>query len=390
MPRLHPIWMRALAAVFVLAIALPGGGMLWGVDAHIVTAADGEKRELASAPLLAWNWELLRAWPDGATHYIEDRFAYRSRLVRWQAALRLRMHSSPTPNVIVGKDGWFFYADNGAVEDYTVARPFSPEQLEIWRTTLQHTHDWLRARDIAYLFVIAPDKHAVYPEFMPEGLTRLHDESRASQLVRYLHDHSDVPVLDLTPALLAGKRDERLYQRTDTHWNDRGAFVAYDAIMSALSLQLPLAPLPRTAFRDSTVPGPGMDLAAMMGLTGALHEDDLRLSPSNPAEWRVLEPTTGARHFMDPRVVTEHARTTLPRAVVFRDSFGAALVPFLADHFSRAVHLWQYNMDPEVVLQERPAVVIQQWVGRRLSTLAPYDPFAPAAKTSTELQGHSR
>jgi hypothetical protein len=77
--------------------------------------------------------------------------------------------------------------------------------------------------------------------------------------------------------------------------------------------------------------------------------------------------------------VTEQDDTRLPRAVVFRDSFGSALVPFLAEHFSRALFLWQYNVDPDVVLAERPAVVIQEWVGRRLSTLLPYDPFADEA-----------
>ena len=38
------------------------------------------------------------------------------------------------------------------------------------------------------------------------------------------------------------------------------------------------------------------------------------------------------------------------------------------------------TLDPAVVLAERPDVVIQEWVGRRLSTLPPYDPFAPAGQ----------
>ena len=78
---------------------------------------------------------------------------------------------------------------------------------------------------------------------------------------------------------------------------------------------------------------------------------------------------------MDARIVTEQPDTALPRAVVFRDSFGSALVPFLSEHFSRAVYLWQYNVDPEIVRGERASVVIQEWVGRRLSTELPYDPF---------------
>ena len=69
---------------------------------------------------------------------------------------------------------------------------------------------------------------------------------------------------------------------------------------------------------------------------------------------------------MDARIVTEQDAPGRPRAVVFRDSFGSALIPFLSEEFSRAVYLWQYNVDPDVVLAERPDVVIQEWVGRRL------------------------
>ena len=76
---------------------------------------------------------------------------------------------------------------------------------------------------------------------------------------------------------------------------------------------------------------------------------------------------------MDARLVTEQPDRSRPRAVIFRDSFGSALIPFLSEHFSRALYLWQYNFDPAIVTEERPSVVIQEWVGRRLATMLPYD-----------------
>ena len=67
---------------------------------------------------------------------------------------------------------------------------------------------------------------------------------------------------------------------------------------------------------------------------------------------------------MDARVVTEGparsaARGRLPRLVRVGDD------PVPSEHFSRAVYLWQNNFDPQLVIDERPAVVIQEWVGRR-------------------------
>lgn len=368
--RLHPFWTRVIVASFLLALIVPGVGMLagWGLqDGH------QEKRALTPPPRIGPGWAGMRAWPDAASHYFEDHFAFRSALVTWQAALRFRwLGVSPSADVVVGRDGWLFYAGDGGGEDYASAVPFTAVELEQWRQTLQHTYDWLKARGIPYVFVIAPDKYAIYPEYLPTSMHRVGPESRTDQLVRHLARTTDVPVLDLRPSLLAAKSVERLYHLTDTHWNERGAYVGYAAILRALHRQ-GLAALPRTAFVARAVRAPGMDLSAMMGLASAMRENDLQLRLEGARRWRVLEPVPHDPLYMDGRLVTVHEDGSRPRAVIFRDSFGSALVPLFAEHFSRALHLWQYNFDPAVVATERPSVVIQEWVGRRLATLLPYD-----------------
>jgi hypothetical protein len=367
---LHAAWNRILIAIFVAAIVVPGAGTLLHLDHERPT---GEKRDLAAFPDLHATWTSLRAFPDGFTRYFEDNFAFRTRLVRWQAAIRLdALHVSPSPAVVAGRDGWLFYADDGAMQDYVDEKPFTHEELEAWRTTLQHTQDWLRGRGIKYVFVIAPDKHVIYPEMFPASVRRLHDESRMDELVSYLRSYSTVNVLDLRPALLAARAHERLYHRTDTHWNDRGAFVGYQQIVARLGLQ----PMPRQAFQARDVTTNGRDLAGMLGLTDVLSENDLRLTEIGGRRARIVEPAHPNEFYEDARIVTEQANTRLPRAVVFRDSFASSLVPFLSEHFSRAVYLWQNNFDPAVIEQEHPGVVIQEWVGRHLTNQWPYDGVA--------------
>ena len=373
MLRLHPAWSAALAVAFVAALVTPGVVMVAVPERG---TAPAENRELAPLPPRPTSWATVRAFPAAASRYFEDHFGLRARLVRWQAALRLRLlHVSASPDVILGRDGWLFYAGDGGSEDIASAVPFTHDELEVWRSTLQHTYDWLHARGIAYVFVLAPDKHAVYPEELPPSVRRVGLETRTDTLVRYLREHSTVPVLDLRPALLAAKARERVYHVTDTHWNDRGAYVGYDEIVRALRVAGP--PVTRTAFDAPSVAIPGLDLAGMLGVTGELTEEDLRLVPRAPRRARIVEPAHPDSRLMEARIVTEQADRSLPRAVVFHDSFFAALIPFLSEHFSRALYLWQYNFDPEVVLAEHPAVVIQEWVGRRLSTQPPYDPLAP-------------
>jgi alginate O-acetyltransferase complex protein AlgJ len=379
MIRMPALVERMIVVIFLAALSLPLTGMVLNLDRD---APSGENRTLAARPQLRWDAASLRALPEQLTRYFEDHFAFRVRLVRWQAIVRLQaLGVSPSASVIKGRDGWLFYADDGAMEDYAEAPPFTGAELELWRHTLQDISDWLRAQGIAYLFVIPPDKHVIYPEYMPDTIRRA-AISRIDQLVSDLRQRSTVRVLDLRPALLAAKARERLYHRTDTHWNDRGAFVGYQSIVDALTEEIPgLRPASRSAFEPRVVRSAGLDLAGMLGLTEVLGEEDLVLVPRRPATARILEPQHPNRRLTHARIVTE-APNRGPRAVVFMDSFGPGLVPFLSEDFSRVVYLWQDNMDPQVVQQEGPQVVIQEWVGRALSTHVPYNPVPRVSAAS--------
>jgi alginate O-acetyltransferase complex protein AlgJ len=72
---------------------------------------------------------------------------------------------------------------------------------------------------------------------------------------------------------------------------------------------------------------------------------------------------------------TEISDATLPRAVMFHDSFGESLQPFLSQHFSRIVYSsgpadWRRNCDPQLVERERPQLVIQEIAERLLAAPA--------------------
>jgi alginate O-acetyltransferase complex protein AlgJ len=382
MIRLHPLAERTLVAIVLAALCLPLAGMVLNLDE---SAPSAENRTLAVWPRLQLDAASLRVLPDQLTRYFEDHFAFRQRLVRWQAVLRLNaLRVSPSEAVIKGRDGWFFYADDGAIEDYATTQPFTAGELETWRETLQDTSDWLRGQGIVYVFVISPDKHAIYPEYMPPTIRRA-AVSRIDQLVSHLRDHSTVRVVDLRPALLAAKSRERVYHRTDTHWNDRGAFVGYRQIRDVLAADVSALPPTRHTFEPRVVRTEGLDLAGMLGLTGVLEEEDLVLVPRPAVTARIIEPARPNRRLMHARIVTE-APNRGPRAIVFMDSFGVGLVPFLSEDFSRVVYLWQPNVDAQIVQQERPQVVIQEWVGRRLAML----PYNPVPEMSARAGASSR
>lgn len=365
--RLAPWPARVLVGLFVVAIAVPGLATAFGLG---MEPPGNEAASTTDAGLMA------------RAARFDGRFAFRETLVQTQSWLRYQLLGVSTlPTVWRGRDGWWFLANDGALESTLNEPPFTAAEIETWRAILQRTADFLAGRGIAYVFVVAPEKATIYPEFLPDGVYPRGGPTRTDQLVDDLRAHSTVPVVDLRESLLAAKPRQRLFHLTDTHWNEVGAGVAYRQILRALAVPGLVPPGGDDAFDVTPSRDPGGDLAWMLGLSRTLGETSLRLVPKEPRRARIVEPADGDPRFAVPRVVTVVDDARLPRALVYRDSFGSALVPFLAEHFQRMVALWEYDVVPATIGEEQPQVVIQEWVGRRLYNRPPYDAVAadPAA-----------
>jgi len=354
-------------AVFLLVTWLPLIAM--GVLPRSGVSAT-EKRLLAPWPRLEPTLASVSAWPDGVEAWFDDHLGFRDWLIRSWARLQIGVFGvSPAPKLIVGKSGWLFFGDRQAIAHYRGIDPLSDRELARWQSVLEQRRDWLAEQGIAYLVVLVPDKHEMYAEYMPDSLPRSGDRHPLDQLVRYLDGHSDVEVLDLRPPLLAAKQRERVYHKTDSHWNDRGAYVAYRAIHERLQRLLPaLAGVPPARAAAASHVEPGLGLAHIVGLEDVYPEEVL--------EARLIAPRASIKPEHQPGY-DERVRTlqpiahgvpdaALPRAVVFRDSFANALVPYLSEDFSRVLYVWNRDVDPRVVAIERPDVVIQEIVGRFL------------------------
>ena len=353
-----------LIVVFLVLIGLPAAGNV----RRPAEAAVTENRSLAPAP----EWKPTRKFPGQFEAFFNDHFGFRQALIRGLAFAEVRwLRVSASAKVILGKHGWLFYTDQPVGTRHRARRPLAAGQLECWRQLLEARRDWLAARGIRYVFVIAPDKQTIYPENLPRALRgeQVHD-SRLDQLLGYLRAHSDVVAPDLRTPLLRAKERERVYYETDSHWNECGAFVAYQRIVDALSPWFAgVRPLPRGAFADVAVSGIAGDCASLLSLSDRFNEDGCALRRQTPCADRQLPGLPPFVSPTEPRIVVEQADSTLPRALVLRDSFGAALVPFLAEHFRRTVFAWEdYPVfDVGLIERERPDVVIQEMVERKLS-----------------------
>ena len=99
-------------------------------------------------------------------------------------------------------------------------------------------YQYLQNKDTPFLFVEAPRKPDLSGSLMPEG-TESHCHENANGLLRLL-EANGVPTLDLRPELVGSEKTlEQYFYRTDHHWNDEGAFLAFQRIMERLQAQFP-------------------------------------------------------------------------------------------------------------------------------------------------------
>ena len=334
----------AASVLFGLAIALP----LVFLDPQAVLF---EGRDAAYFPSRPHDLEGLEEFPSAFEAYFTDHLGFRRRLVNLNSYILVKLFgTAPNRRVLLGKDHWLFThawpisSGDSIVQQHRGLRLLSAGELEAWVAGLEGRRRWLEARGIRYLFVIAPHKHSIYPEFLPDWVNRVRPVTPADQLVEALTTRSRVRFLDLRAPLLAAKSRGQLYWRTDTHWTDLGAYVAYQEILAALGRWWPeLTPVPLSDFEIRVSEGYG-NLVRGLGLVGVdqdYYEIGVSYRPRWPAQMVDADQLAAPPGLNVARRLRESESPggTLSRGVLLHDSFGYALMPFLSPHIQRMVYL---------------------------------------------------
>lgn len=368
-PRVQDI---VLPALFLAAIGIVLGLTDWTGPATSIALV--ENRNPVPLPGLPGSLAELARYPQRFGAYFADRFGLRPQMVALRGWLSLQsLQQSPSPLVMVGRQGWLFFTGNSSIENWRRQIPLSPAELDQWAARLAERQRWFAERGITYLFVVAPDKQTIYPEYMPRVLPPGTGATRLDQLSTRMA--GDPAWLDLRRALRRAKAVGQVYFRTDTHWNDFGAYEAYRAIMERLGLPA-LAREPRS-LEPAVHHG---DLGRLSGVTTS------EPSPGFPVRCAQPQPTSvdaaaldrlqpaglGARAFTIPATTCARGRE---RLLIFQDSFMMPMWPYLSESFARAVYVWRmptFEQMQMMVAAERPTVVIEQRVERFLTA-----PLAP-------------
>lgn len=363
-----------LTVIFLLSLAAPCVLMLSG-PAGTISAS--EKRKLATFPEFAFSFSYLLDFPKNFEKYLQDNFGLRDRLVIAYNALFVKVFaSSPRSDVILGRDNWLFLRTDRVLEDFMGLRLKTDTELARIKNTLESRQAWLAEKHIRYLFVPIPNKINVYPEKLPPSHQKAGGETAYDQLTRYLAAKApDVNLVALLPIFREEKRNGQLYYKTDTHWNEYGAYIAYREIAKRLSAWFPdLAPLPLSRIELGTKAYQG-DLSQILHLESWLTEATPSLQIKDICWGAGYTRVDGYRQANLPYQqfkAGEIDRAGCPgkklKAVVIHDSFGAYLRNLLLQHFQEVffvTHAHFEDLKP-LIEKESPDVVIDLSVARYL------------------------
>lgn len=325
-------------------------------------------------------------FPSRLTQWFNDHVGFRKQLIGTYniakyygltpASLARAVGSSAAADgVVVGRNGWLFYNGGRILEDFRCTSPFTTQELQHWKAVLEARRQWLARQGIHYVLLIGPNAQTIYPEYMPRKITRVGKQSRFDQLLAELQTVPGFDVIDVRDQLCKASQQYPTYFRTDTHWNQYGAFIGYQGLMNSLVRACPdLQPLTLSDFniRQFDVDVSEGDLAKMLNSPIGIPDVSVNLQPKREVRVQVVDtdlPSVGTI----ARIATCGSGQA-GTAVVFHDSFFNAIEPYFNTHWSRVHYVHTADFPAEVVTAEHPRVVVQEIVERQLMAPVPTNP----------------
>ncbi len=311
---------KSLAACYLvigMAICLvPFAGM-----SAFRTDTTTENKTLASFPQLVDEGELNLEFFDELGEYFEDHFAFREALVNADALIQSKVFGvSNVSTIITGENGWLYYS--ATLDDYLGQDLMSDRAIFNAAHNLALTQEYVEAKGAQFSVTVAPNKNSLYGDNMPYYDSYIVSEEKNIDNLAALLAENDVNYIDLFSVFEA--TDEVLYLKRDSHWNNKGAVLAYNTILGSMDISHDLLETVRVLRTDTEIG----DLNTMI------------YPLTSVAEWnysyeyeQTYSYVTDTDSVEDSWIITENAEGD-GTLLMFRDSFGNTLLPLMANTFS--------------------------------------------------------
>lgn len=328
--------------------------------------------------------------------YFSEHFALRTELVTLDGIIKSNLlGTSSNEDVIVGKEGWLYYTPTS--DDYMNINTLSDRGINNINHNLSLLSDYCESVGASFTFTVAPNKNSVYPEYMPYNYIETENQGNLERLEAVWQADFDewfsyvtssqpeksllVPELDtydsydtydycnLREALLEAKNKttSSLYHKTDTHWNDRGALIARNALLNG-----------KWEGMWNTAEDWSGDLAEMLYPAGVPMDTRYYLE-----DYAFTYQYVGRFRGLDDINIKTTNESAVGNLLMYRDSFGEAILPYMAESFATAEFTRAVPYNTASITEG--TTVILEIVERNLGDLQKYAPVMPAPVYEGEL-----
>ena len=349
---------KIMLGLFLLFLGVPG---IWitaeGLTGRAETYSDAEQRLLETFPTAVTIDNLDKVGGQVET-YINDHAPFRDEQVAFNAKLDYHLfHSTDTPTVTLGKNGWLFYAGQNSTEDFRGLGGRSEEWHQTVAGLLNGIDASLEAQGIEFVVLLAPNKERIYSEYMPEYITMVNERNRLDILADYLRTATKIPIVYPKECF-----EDKSYQwnyKAETHWNNAGGFLAGQELIRTLGgenwdiSQIEISYTPR---------GTG-DLVRLAHLPSEEFDETEAVVKGYLPEM-VLHMEENKDYYPSLKFYTSENAPDPRHVVIYRDSFTDAITATLARYFARVDTYWWNSGAEELMAQEKPDVVVYEILER--------------------------
>lgn len=278
--------------------------------------------------------------------------------------------------VIELKDGWLFCGDeygNNLSESLHFLN-FNNKELDVLKNDLKEKKEWCLKNNINYYLAVAPNKESVYSNLIP--IKKLEQDSKMQQLEKMCNT-LNVNFINLG-ASFPKNGEQLLYHKTDTHWNEYAAYFGYKEIIETINKvnKVNISPIPISNYN---IINSDIIIGDLDEIRGRIPQEPLvSLVPNNfiPSfkelkktlpipEGYEFDPTAYERRYSSPNKKL--------KIIVFGDSFSGYLVQFLRENFKETLFIWSHTFNKELILNEKPDIIIHEFVERNVDFLLDND-----------------
>lgn len=245
--------------------------------------------------------------------------------------------------VLLGKEDWLFYKsteDGDPISDYQGINHYDEATMQAFADKLTNERNQFANYGIDFYILSIPNKSSVYPEYMPDTIERKDTTSRTDLLMKYLEENTDLNVVDAKPTLVKAKKKKQVYYKSDTHFNQIGAFVTVQALKDKIDGKTDS--LKNVKF-DKVMDNYSGDLACLCDMQDTFNND--------------------IQYQLDAATVNTKIKSN-KKILVIGDSFSEVMQSIMCQYFTevQTINIWSF--EPSLLDEYKPDIVVWEHAER--------------------------